>query len=177
MHAGLFARRRTRGAAALSIAHITVRAGKLDFELACDGKRLHVDPRAAARALELLPNLARHVCVNRKGERFGDEIEGTETAHLFEHVTIELLGQAFPAQAARGAFRGYTTCSDGVAGGLGPDAVCMRTTISCTDDLSAMRAAREALDVVNWAFGADGCAAQDMPDVAAMVHAVAHAAG
>ncbi len=145
-----------RDAPALLIAHITVRTGKLDFELSCDAERLHVGADAAARALGLLPNLARHVCVNRKGERFSDDIEGTESAHLFEHVAIELLGQAFPARAASGAFFGYTTFADVGKGELAPGRRAMRTTISCADDLAGMCAAREALRVVNWAFDAPG---------------------
>ena len=145
-----------RDTPALLIAHITVRAGKLDFELSCDAERLHVGADAAARVLGLLPNLARHVCVNRKGERFSDDIEGTESAHLFEHVAIELLGQAFPAKAASGAFFGYTTFADVGKGELAPGRRAMRTTISCADDLAGMCAAREALRVVNWAFDAPG---------------------
>lgn len=145
-----------RDAPALLIVHITVRAGKLDFELSCDAERLHVGANSAARVLGLLPNLARHVCVNRKGERFSDDIEGTESAHLFEHVAIELLGQAFPAKAASGAFFGYTTFADVGKGELAPGRRAMRTTISCADDLAGMCAAREALRVVNWAFDAPG---------------------
>ena len=188
MRTGLFGRRaRACDAPVLSIVHITVRAGKLDFELSCDAERLHVDAGTAARVLEALPNLARHVCVNRRGERFGDEVEGTEAAHLFEHVAIELLGQAFPEQAAHSAFRGYTTYADAAPGGLEAGAVAMRTTISCADDLSAMCAAREALHVVNWAFGTSGRAsghgpggkpgkeAAAPPDIEAMVRAVASA--
>ncbi len=177
-----------RDAPALLIVHITVRTGKLDFELSCDVERLYVGAGAAARALGLLPNLARHVCVNRKGERFSDDIEGTESAHLFEHVAIELLGQAFPAQAASGAFFGYTTFADVGKGELAPGRRAMRTTISCADDLAGMCAAREALRVVNWAFDAPACtpdgdaaAASNenpagAPDVATMVRAVRNAA-
>lgn len=188
MGSGLFGRRRMRDAPALLIVHITVRTGKLDFELSCDVERLYVGAGAAARALGLLPNLARHVCVNRKGERFSDDIEGTESAHLFEHVAIELLGQAFPAQAASGAFFGYTTFADVGKGELAPGRRAMRTTISCADDLAGMCAAREALRVVNWAFDAPACtpdgdaaAASNenpagAPDVATMVRAVRNAA-
>ncbi len=157
-----------RDAPALLIVHITVRTGKLDFELSCDVERLYVGAGAAARALGLLPNLARHVCVNRKGERFSDDIEGTESAHLFEHVAIELLGQAFPAQAASGAFFGYTTFADVGKGELAPGRRAMRTTISCADDLAGMCAAREALRVVNWAFDTPGrtfaCTSGKVPD-------------
>ena len=167
-----------RDAPALLIMHITVRTDKLDFELSCDAERLHVGADAAARVLGLLPNLARHVCVNRKGERFSDDIEGTESAHLFEHVAIELLGQAFPAKAAAGAFFGYTTFADVGKGELAPGRRVMRTTISCADDLAGMCAAREALRVVNWAFGTSGCMSDHAPGYtfgAMSDHAPAHA--
>ena len=39
----------------------------------------------------------------------------------------------------------------------------MRTTISCADDLAGMCAAREALRVVNWAFGTSGCMSNHAP--------------
>ncbi len=51
---------------------------------------MRVPADAARRMLELLPNLAHHVCVNDNGDTFGDEIAGTEAAHLLEHTIIEL---------------------------------------------------------------------------------------
>lgn len=47
----------------------------------------------AAAFLEKYPNLAHHVCVNEQGGSFGDDIVGTEPAHLMEHLVIELAAQ------------------------------------------------------------------------------------
>jgi hypothetical protein len=43
------------------------------------------------RALDLLPGLARHGCRHAGGRRLTDELADTEVAHLFEHVTLELM--------------------------------------------------------------------------------------
>lgn len=83
---------------ALEIQNICVRNGALDLEVGMAIDTLHVTEEQANRILELLPNLANHVCVNGAGDgSFGDEIVGTELAHLLEHVIIELQGKAAPA--------------------------------------------------------------------------------
>ena len=77
----------------LAIEHIRVERGGVYAELRCRPARARVSAEQARAALELLPNLARHVCVNEKGDSFGDDIVGTEPAHLVEHVAIELMAQ------------------------------------------------------------------------------------
>jgi len=48
------------------------------------------------RLIERLPNLRYHLCENFAGRMFVDELIDTETAHAFEHVLIELLGELDP---------------------------------------------------------------------------------
>ena len=155
----------------LQVKRIVVREGKMDFELSCTLPSLHADEGCAERVLGLLPNVARHVCVNRKGERFGDELVGTELPHLFEHVAIELLGQAFPAQAAAGAFSGYTAWQEELAATRGRNVALMRVTLVYLDDLAAMQAATCAAAIVNWTV----FPTMPVPDIEDMVKKVAAA--
>lgn len=51
-------------------------------------------PELPRLALELLPGLAKHDCRNADGRRFVVELGDTEVAHLFEHLTLELMALA-----------------------------------------------------------------------------------
>lgn len=41
----------------------------------------------------MLPALADHICHNRKGLPFREEMQDTELGHVFEHVILAILGQ------------------------------------------------------------------------------------
>ena len=153
----------------LQVKRITVRKDKMDFDVSCSLPSLHADEKCAECVLGLLPNIARHVCVNRRGERFGDELVGTELPHLFEHVTIELLGRAFPQLAAANAFSGYTTWREELASTMARNIALMRVTLVYVDDLAAMQAAKNAAAIVNWSV----FPTMPVPDVEAMVEQVA----
>lgn len=148
----------------LEIRRVKVRRGTLDLEVACDLDALHVTPAQAERILQLLPNLAHHVCVNDAGnETFGTELVGTELPHLLEHVIIELQGKA----ARNGAsFTGHTswleeldeTASDGYA--------LMRTSVTFKNDFVALTAANDAMRLIAWATDPTGVPS---PDVEGMI--------
>lgn len=122
----------------LSIEHIAVERAGIGFELRCVPAGARVSPAQAQRALALLPNLGRHVCVNERGDCFADEIAGTEPAHLFEHVAIELMAQA------RGSGEGLMghTSHTGEPG-------LMAVRLTYADDLEALACAQRALEFVN----------------------------
>lgn len=175
--------RAPRDSQALRITHLTVRDGKLDIETETALEHLHVSAEVAEAVCERLPNIVNHVCVNTRdgSERFGGEIVGTELAHLFEHVVIELEAQAGAAGAA-GAARaagaagagstgdagagaqgaagaaggeliGHTSWAEELADTRGRGVAVMRTTVTFTDDLVALAAARDAAALVNGACG------------------------
>lgn len=151
------------------VRRVLVREGKLDLESETPLDILHVSEPAARRALSILPNLARHVCVNEKGDTFGDEIVGTELAHLFEHVVIELEGQAHgPAAGTR--FQGHTSWADELANTRPQGIALMRTTVTFENDLVALQAAKDACAIIDWA------ASTSAPDTAHpdIPHMVAH---
>lgn len=149
---------------ALRIRRVRVRRGKLDLEVVCALEALHVDERTAARVLRELPNLSRHVCVNGRGETFGEEIVGTELPHLLEHVIIELQGQDAAMRAQRDAERaraaaphlklqGHTSWAAELAETAPHGYALMRVTVTFQDDLVALRAAKDACALLKATVG------------------------
>lgn len=171
--------RAPRDSQALRITRLTVRDGKLDIETETALEHLHVSAEVAEAVCERLPNIVNHVCVNTRdgSERFGGEIVGTELAHLFEHIVIELearagsragglaggradsranadsAGAAGAAGAAGGELIGHTSWAEELADTRGRGVAVMRTTVTFTDDLVALAAARDASAIVNEACG------------------------
>lgn len=152
----------------LKIRRIRVREGKLDFELEIPLRILSVSERTARHVLRVLPNLAHHLCINEKGETFGDEIVGTELGHLFEHILIELQGQAY-GDAARGAFKGHTSWVDEIANTRPQGIALMRTTVTFLNDFVALQAATDACSIVNWAVRPSSQSSGETPDIPAML--------
>lgn len=134
----------------LKIRRIRVRKGALDIELSCALDSLHVTQLQAQRALDLFPNLARHVCVNeREDGRFGAEIVGTELPHLLEHLVIELQAQADrQAGLPPRSYTGHTSWFEELALTASQGYALMRTTVTFHDDFVALRALEDALRVV-----------------------------
>ncbi len=109
-----------------------------------ESMRTSVIPDLAENAVTLMPGLARHRCDNDVGARFVDELRDTETPHLLEHITIELmaLGGSPRTLAAR-------TTWDFARDGRGV----FRVRIAYDDDLVALGALSEATHVVEWLLG------------------------
>lgn len=59
-------------------------------------------PDAVSRALLAAPGLRGHRCDNPGGCSFRDELADTELAHLFEHLTLELMTLAGSPDTLRG---------------------------------------------------------------------------
>ncbi len=156
----------------LDIRTISVGAQALDIEIAVPLDYLHVGKQTARRILALLPNLANHICMNGNGERFGDEIEGTELPHLFEHVVIELQAQALgrmppsfskPAPSLIGHTSWAAELRQTRAGGY----ALMRTSVRFANDFVALKACVYARQLVEWSCSGDADAAA--PDIERMV--------
>lgn len=157
----------------LKLRRIRVRPGKLDLEMEVPLELLHVSGPAAGRVLALLPNLARHVCINEKGASFGDEIVGTELAHLLEHVVVELEGQAHAAAGDGPVFLGHTSWLEELDRTRAHGYALMRTTVTFLNDFVALQAVKDACDIVGWACGVPG-SPDSRPDVPAMVEGLRH---
>lgn len=160
---------------ALSVEHVTVRTGRLSVLVrVAAGTPRFSSPDLAARLCERFPTLPFHACVNEAGETFGCVMGSTSLPHVLEHLVIDLqvrasasadapngcadalarradtsaLGaRAAPsAQAALAnpapAFVGTTEWLDQAAGTA-------RIEVSFADDLVALRALRDAADILN----------------------------
>lgn len=110
----------------------------MTLEVCVTPSSARISASQARGALALLPNLARHVCVNEHGETFGDDIVGTQPAHLLEHVVIELMAQSH--QSGEGLM-GHTSYAD--ERGL------MLVKLTYRDDLVALKCVKEAVELVN----------------------------
>lgn len=112
-------------------------------------------PGLAEKALSLLPELARHRCDNEANKRFVDEMRDTETPHLLEHITVELM-------ALSGSPRNLPAHTewDFARDGKGV----FRVVVEHDFDLLALRALKDANTIVDWLFGQ-----APLPDIAAIV--------
>ncbi len=159
---------------AIQIRHIRVREGRLDLEVAIALSQLHVSEACARRICALLPNLPHHLCVNKsaEGPHFGDEVVGTELAHLLEHVIIELQGQAYRGANPMPQFIGHTSWLEELAVTRPRGIALMRTTVTFVDDLVALQAVKEACLLVEWAASADDAQAPDARESVSRIRAI-----
>ena len=159
---------------AIQTRHIRVREGRLDLEVAIALSQLHVSEACARRICALLPNLPHHLCVNKsaEGPYFGDEVVGTELAHLLEHVIIELQGQAYCGANPMPQFIGHTSWLDELSATRAHGIALMRTTVTFADDLVALQAVKEAAALVEWAVREDGVVAPDVQACVSRIRAI-----
>ena len=111
----------------------------------------------AARAVEALPTLPDHACVNERGNTFGDVIASTPIPHLVEHMVVDLQVRAeegeqlcgspkgTPPRPAWRSARTYVGTSEWIDEALGT----ARVEVSFADDMVALSAFRDAARIVN----------------------------
>jgi hypothetical protein len=113
-------------------------------------------PGLPGRALELLPGLAKHSCINSSSHGHIAELADTETPHLLEHVACELMALSGSPRTLRAE-----TAWDFAADGPGV----FRVRLAYDHDLAALGALRNGVEVVEWLLGASA----DQPDVERIV--------
>ncbi len=131
----------------LDITHIQVGETELEAIVrVSDARYLRTSavPGLPAAALALLPGLERHRCENDAGARFVDELRDTETPHLLEHLTVELMALAGSPRSLPAR-----TSWDFARDGQGV----FRVRVAYDDDLVALGAIKEANGIVDWLFG------------------------
>ena len=124
----------------ISVSSIVVRRGRLvcDVEVP-DARFRYTNPQIARHVLDLYPSLSRHACVNAEGRTFGCVVEHTSIAHLLEHLAVELQTRA--ADDPRAVFVGTSEWLDEASGTA-------RVELSFSDDLEALRALKEAVEII-----------------------------
>lgn len=121
---------------------VRVLEDRIDLVLEADPAPVagEVAEHAAARLLAWLPGLESHRCSTDGVHPFAEELRGTETPHLLEHVILELL-----VRAGSPHVRGETVWR------RGEDAYCV--SIFDDDDAVCLAAARLALRLIDAALG------------------------
>jgi len=102
-------------------------------------------PGLAERLESLLPGLARHSCENDRGRDFLQELRDTQIAHCVEHVAAELMALSGSPRTLKGETR-WDFARDGAG--------VYRVHLEFDDDLVALAALSESIDIVKWAAGA-----------------------
>lgn len=118
--------------------------------------RTSSSPGLPTRAVDLLPQLVRHRCENTDGKELLRELADTETPHLLEHVTVELMALSGSPRTLQAR-----TSWDFSADGPGV----FRVSLAYDDDLVAVGALREGLAVTEWLLWPIA----EKPDIAAIV--------
>lgn len=109
--------------------------------------RTSVAPDLPARALKLLPGLARHTCECGHPRGFVSEMADTESAHLLEHIAFELMALAGAPRRLKGE-----TAWDFARDGAGV----FRVRLGFDDDLVALGALRDGASIVEWLLIGEG---------------------
>jgi len=123
---------------------IVVKADRMVCSLQITDPRWHYSsPELIGLLLPHAPNLARHSCVNERGEVFGAVMNDTPLAHVFEHLTVELLSAA--ASDPKQIYKGLTWWDDQSRG-------LASVEISYTDDIETFKVIRQALHYINEAI-------------------------
>lgn len=103
--------------------------------------RTRVFADLAPRALELLPGLVGHTCRNGSARGIAAELADTETAHLLEHVALELMALSGSPRDLRADTR-WDFSADGPG--------MYRIRLEYDVDLVALGALREGIVIVDW---------------------------
>jgi hypothetical protein len=151
---------------ALSIERIDVGPDRIEAVVRAQPALAHTTliPGVSARALELLPGLARHTCENGTARGMVAELADTETVHLLEHVAVECMALAGSPRTLR-AETVWDFARDG--------ADVYRIRMAYDDDLVAIGSLREGLRIVDWLVSV----AADKPDIDAIVAVLRRARG
>ena len=105
-----------------------------------DVRRANTDAECARDIIRFRPDLPMHACVNGVGPTFGAVVEDTPLPHLLEHVVVDLQVEACPDPDF--VFTGVTRWVDRRAGRA-------RVEVSYADDLVALAAFRDAVNLIN----------------------------
>lgn len=111
------------------------------------------DPEGTRLMVELIPQIADHVCLGDAGPHFGEVVEQTELAHLLEHVTVELLART---DIAGDISTGRTTQTGERS---------FEVELGCPDDVLVAGALSSAVWIMQWAYSGGG---DPKPDVDAI---------
>ena len=129
----------------LTLERITVKKDRVvcDIKITAKDKR-YTNPELIKTVLQQYPHLANHTCKNKKGTSFAAVMEQTSLPHLLEHMVIE--AQVFSDSHAE---KQSDTLFVGTSAWLDEKEGTARVEVSFMDDIQALRAFREASQILN----------------------------
>lgn len=126
---------------AIGIENITVKNDRIICEVRVVRQELrYTNPRLIENLIERFPKLPSHTCKNAEGSTFAAVMDHTSTPHLLEHLVIDL--QVQNSLRDDTPFIGTTEWLDEGEG-------LARIEVSFADDLGALRAFRDATQILN----------------------------
>lgn len=127
----------------ISVLRYSVRADRIVADIALSEECPHNTYYALSKKItQDFPNLPRHACVNERGKTFAAVMYDTPLPHLLEHMVVDL-------QVRRSdTTQTFTGTSEWVCEQNGR----ARVEVSFADDLVALAAFRDAIDVLNAAL-------------------------
>ncbi|MDY4523099.1 MAG: hypothetical protein SPD80_05885 [Atopobium sp.] len=105
------------------------------------------DLEGTTRVYNLMPQICDHACFGDAGKTFRDALPATEVAHLFEHVSVELIARTGLGGAIS---TGRTTPITSV------DTRTFDVTLDCPDDALVAGALSSAAWILQWAYTGGG---------------------
>ena len=122
-------------AEALVVESINIAKGRIQKEAR------FTDPRIAVKVMTRFPCVGLHSCKNDSGPHFADVIESTSTAHVLEHLMIDLqLGDSATPMGSR--LVGFTQWID-------EDKGIAEIQVAFLNDMVALRALRDGVSFLN----------------------------
>ena len=122
----------------LKVERIVIEGNRMKVDVALQSGAPHrTDQAIAGRALEAVPSLGLHACVNSAGPTFASVIQNTSIPHLLEHLIIDRQVRD-DATLTEQSFVGATEWVDERAGKA-------HIEMSFFDDLVALRALKGAV--------------------------------
>lgn len=126
---------------ALMVESIDIAKGRMCVRLRIREGARFTDPRIAVKVMTRFPCVGLHSCKNDSGPHFVDVIECTSTAHVLEHLMIDLqLGDgATPMGSRLVGFTQWIDEDEGIA----------EVQVAFLNDMVALRALRDAVSFLN----------------------------
>ncbi|WP_165248950.1 cyanophycin synthetase family protein [Adlercreutzia sp. ZJ141] len=140
----------------LRVIRVAVHPGRMICDVQVrKGVSRYASAEIMGAVLEKRPALRHHACINDVGPRFADVMMGTSIPHVLEHVIIDIqvqdaLQSAFQSVSHPSAqARKHAPLFVGTTEWISEDAGTARVEFSFIDDIQAMKALRQALDLLN----------------------------
>jgi hypothetical protein len=133
----------------VSIESVTVGESAVEALVRVDPRftRTSVSPLVEAALVDLLPGICRHSCENDSASSAVEELADTESAHLCEHIALELMAMAGSPRTLKGRTEwDFSTLGPGV----------FKVSIEYDHDLVAIAALDEASTLAAWLLTRSG---------------------